>query len=100
MSPDAERPGLVAGGPVDAHGSRGDLIALAGRLNAQAWSAPVWNRGTLREDHALCGGVLPPILELLDERLAAQHDVVMERGARPCHFDDLAGHSESRWAPS
>ena len=42
----AERPGLVAGGPVDAQGARGDLIALAEKLNARVWGAPVWNRGS------------------------------------------------------
>ncbi|MFJ5261676.1 benzoylformate decarboxylase [Streptomyces sp. NPDC088387] len=76
----AERPGLIAGGPVDAQGARGDLIALAEKLNARVWGAPVWNRGAFPEDHPLFAGVLPPIPELINERLSAQHDVVVVLG--------------------
>ncbi|MFC8367332.1 benzoylformate decarboxylase [Streptomyces sp. NPDC057238] len=76
----AERPGLIAGGPVDAQGARADLIALAEKLNARVWGAPVWNRGAFPEDHPLFAGVLPPIPELINERLAAQHDVVVVLG--------------------
>ncbi|MFF9256959.1 benzoylformate decarboxylase [Streptomyces sp. NPDC014792] len=76
----AERPGIVAGGPVDAQGARGDLIALAEKLNARVWGAPVWNRGAFPENHPLFAGVLPPIPELVNERLAAQHDVVVVLG--------------------
>jgi benzoylformate decarboxylase len=76
----AERPGLIAGGPVDAQGARGDLIALAEKLNARVWGAPVWARGAFPENHPLFAGVLPPIPELINERLAAQHDVVVVLG--------------------
>lgn len=76
----AERPGLIAGGPVDAQGARGDLIALAEKLNARVWGAPVWARGAFPENHPLFAGVLPPIPELINERLAAQHDVVAVLG--------------------
>ncbi|MFJ4688121.1 benzoylformate decarboxylase [Streptomyces sp. NPDC091377] len=76
----AERPGLIAGGPVDAQGARGELIALAEKLNARVWGAPVWNRGAFPENHPLFAGVLPPIPELINERLAAQHDVVVVLG--------------------
>ncbi|MFJ5776459.1 benzoylformate decarboxylase [Streptomyces sp. NPDC093094] len=76
----AERPGLIAGGPVDAQGARGDLIALAEKLNARVWGAPVWARGAFPENHPLFAGVLPPIPELINERLSAQHDVVVVLG--------------------
>ncbi|WP_371102969.1 benzoylformate decarboxylase [Streptomyces sp. PU_AKi4] len=76
----AERPGLIAGGPVDAQGARADLIALAEKLNARVWGAPVWNRGAFPEDHPLFAGVLPPIPELINERLADRHDVVVVLG--------------------
>ncbi|MFE6285188.1 benzoylformate decarboxylase [Streptomyces sp. NPDC057877] len=76
----AERPGIVAGGPVDAQGARGDLIALAEKLNARVWGAPVWARGAFPENHPLFAGVLPPIPELINERLGAQHDVVVVLG--------------------
>ncbi|WP_336318761.1 benzoylformate decarboxylase [Streptomyces lavendofoliae] len=76
----ARRPGLIAGGPVDAQGARGALVELAEKLNARVWGAPVWNRGAFPEDHPLFAGVLPPIPELINERLAAQHDVVVVLG--------------------
>ncbi|MEV8320527.1 benzoylformate decarboxylase [Streptomyces sp. NPDC059900] len=76
----AERPGIVAGGPVDAQGARGALIELAEKLNARVWGAPVWNRGAFPENHPLFAGVLPPIPELISERLSAQHDVVVVFG--------------------
>ncbi|WP_160159770.1 benzoylformate decarboxylase [Streptomyces sp. WAC05374] len=76
----ARRPGIVAGGPVDAQGARGALIELAEKLNARVWGAPVWNRGAFPEDHPLFAGVLPPIPELINERLSAQHDVVVVFG--------------------
>ncbi|MER6622428.1 benzoylformate decarboxylase [Streptomyces sp. NPDC000931] len=76
----AERPGLIAGGPMDAQGARADLIALAEKLNARVWGAPVWNRGAFPEDHPLFAGVLPPIPELINERLADRHDVVVVLG--------------------
>ncbi|CAM5594583.1 Benzoylformate decarboxylase OS=Streptomyces glaucescens OX=1907 GN=SGLAU_07045 PE=3 SV=1 [Streptomyces glaucescens] len=68
------RPGRRAGRPP------GDLIALAEKLNARVWGAPVWARGAFPENHPLFAGVLPPIPELINERLGAQHDVVVVLG--------------------
>jgi benzoylformate decarboxylase len=76
----AERPGLVAGGAVDAQGARDDLVALAEKLGARVHGAPVWARGAFPEDHPLFAGVLPPVPELIDERLAELHDVVLVLG--------------------
>ncbi|MEV8565891.1 benzoylformate decarboxylase [Streptomyces sp. NPDC051322] len=77
----AERPGLVAGPAVDAQGARDALVQLAEKLNARVWGSPVWPRGSFPENHPLFAGVLPPIPELINERLAAQHDVVVVLGA-------------------
>lgn len=77
----AERPGLIAGPTVDAQGARGALVELAEKLNARVWGSPVWPRGSFPENHPLFAGVLPPIPELINERLAAQHDVVVVLGA-------------------
>ncbi|WP_327070602.1 benzoylformate decarboxylase [Kitasatospora sp. NBC_01250] len=76
----AERPGLVAGPTIDAQGARGDLIALAEKLNARVWGAPVWPRSSFPENHPLFGGVLPPIPELISAKLE-QHDVVVVLGS-------------------
>jgi benzoylformate decarboxylase len=76
----AERPGIVAGPTVDAHGARADLIALAERLNARVWGAPVWPRSSFPENHPLFAAVLPPIPEMVSEQLK-QHDVVVVFGS-------------------
>jgi benzoylformate decarboxylase len=76
----ADRPGLVAGPVVDAQGARRDLIRLAERLNARVWGSPVWPRGSFPENHPLFGGVLPPIPEMVAERLA-EHDMVVVLGS-------------------
>jgi benzoylformate decarboxylase len=76
----AERPGLVAGPTVDAQGAREDLIRLAERLNARVWGSPVWPRSSFPENHPLFGGVLPPIPEMVSQRLA-EHDVVVVLGS-------------------
>jgi benzoylformate decarboxylase len=77
----AERPGLIAGPAVDAQGARGALIELAEKLNARVWGSPVWPRASFPENHPLFAGVLPPIPEMISERLAAQHDVILILGA-------------------
>jgi benzoylformate decarboxylase len=76
----AERPGIVAGPRVDVDGARDDLIRLAERLNARVWGSPVWPRGSFPETHALFGGVLPPIPELINDKLK-EHDVVVVFGS-------------------
>jgi benzoylformate decarboxylase len=76
----AERPGIVAGPTVDAQGARPDLARLAETLNARVWGSPVWPRGSFPETHRLFGGVLPPIPEMISERLA-EHDVVAVFGS-------------------
>jgi benzoylformate decarboxylase len=76
----AERPGLVAGPAVDAQGARHDLVRLAEKLNATVWGSPVWPRGSFPETHPLFAGVLPPIPEMISDKLA-RHDVVAILGS-------------------
>jgi benzoylformate decarboxylase len=75
----AERPGLIAGPTVDAQGARADLIALAEKLGATVWGSPVWPRSSFPETHPLFAGVLPPIPEMVAEKLA-RHDLVLVLG--------------------
>jgi len=76
----AERPAIVAGPTVEVQGARKDLVQLAERLNARVYGSPVWPRGSFPETHPLFGGVLPPIAEMIAERLG-QHDVVAVFGS-------------------
>jgi benzoylformate decarboxylase len=76
----AERPGIIAGPTVEIQGARQDLVALAEKLNARVWGSPVWPRGSFPETHPLFAGVLPPISEMITERLA-EHDVIAVFGS-------------------
>ncbi|MGW4401155.1 benzoylformate decarboxylase [Amycolatopsis nivea] len=76
----AERPALVAGPAIDAQGARYDLVRLAEKLGATVWGSPVWPRASFPESHPQFAGVLPPIPELISEKLG-QHDVVAILGS-------------------
>ncbi|WP_433274615.1 benzoylformate decarboxylase [Actinosynnema sp. CS-041913] len=76
----AERPAIVAGPGVEIGGARRDLVKLAERLNARVYGSPVWPRGSFPENHPLFGGVLPPMPELINQRLEG-HDVVIVLGS-------------------
>jgi benzoylformate decarboxylase len=76
----AQRPGIVAGPVVDKQGARRDLVALAEKLGAQVWGSPVWPRSSFPETHPLFAGVLPPIPEMIAERLS-RHDLVVIFGS-------------------
>ncbi|MFT7836026.1 benzoylformate decarboxylase [Saccharothrix sp. BKS2] len=76
----AERPALVAGPGVEIGGARLDLVRLAERLNARVYGSPVWPRGSFPETHPLFGGVLAPMPELINMKLA-EHDVVVVLGS-------------------
>lgn len=76
----AARPALVAGPAVDAQGARYDLVRLAERTQATVWGSPVWPRSSFPETHPLFAGVLPPIPELIADKLSA-HDVVVIVGS-------------------
>lgn len=76
----AERPALVAGPGVEIGGARLDLVQLAEKLNARVYGSPVWPRGSFPETHPLFGGVLAPMPELINAKLA-EHDVVVVLGS-------------------
>ncbi|MEV8379170.1 thiamine pyrophosphate-binding protein [Kribbella sp. NPDC056861] len=69
----ADAPGLVVGPVVDQDGAFAEVVELAERLQARVWSAPWPSRCSFPENHALYAGVLPPVRELIRDKLAA-HD--------------------------
>jgi len=64
---------------VDAQGARKDLVALAEKLNATVWGSPAWPRSSFPETHPLFAGILPPIPDMITDRLG-QHDMVLVVG--------------------
>lgn len=76
----AERPALVVGGAVDHDGAVDDVVALAERLNAGVWVAPMSYRCSFPEDHPLFLGFLQPERGAISDTLGA-HDLVLVLGA-------------------
>jgi thiamine pyrophosphate-dependent acetolactate synthase large subunit-like protein len=56
----AEHPGFVVGGDVERYGARDGVVALAERLRAPVWSAPLTGWSGFPENHPLYQGLLPP----------------------------------------
>jgi benzoylformate decarboxylase len=78
---DASRnPVLVYGGDVARCGAWEEGIALAKRLEAPVWLAPLPERVPFPQDHPLYAGVLPPAIAPLGKTLAG-HDLVLVVGA-------------------
>jgi benzoylformate decarboxylase len=73
-------PALVLGGGVDRSGGWDAAVALAEKMRAPVWAAPICERGVFPEDHALYRGPLPPAIKPLAEALRG-HDVVLVVGA-------------------
>ncbi|WP_410595114.1 benzoylformate decarboxylase [Amycolatopsis sp. lyj-23] len=76
----AERPALVVGGAVDQDGAVVETVALAERLNAGVWVAPMSYRCSFPEDHPLFQGFLDPERGAVADALA-RHDLVVVLGA-------------------
>lgn len=76
----AARPGLVVGPGIDRDGAWDEMVALAERLQAPVWAAPVAGRCSFREDHPLFMGVLPPLRQRIIEILTGR-DVIIVIGA-------------------
>ena len=76
----AERPALVVGGAIDQDGAVDEVVALAERLNAGVWVAPMSYRCSFPEDHPLFLGFLQPERGAISDALAA-HDLVVVLGA-------------------
>jgi benzoylformate decarboxylase len=76
----AERPAIVLGTAVDAHGAVDRAVTLAERLGADVWAAPVASRMVFPEDHPLFRGFLPAIPAALAQATAS-YDVLLVAGA-------------------
>jgi len=73
-------PVLVYGGDVARCGGWEEGVALAERLKAPVWLAPLPERVPFPQDHPLYAGVLPPAIAPLGKALAG-HDLVLVAGA-------------------
>lgn len=80
MLAEAERPAVVAGAWVDRKGAFYDTVALAERLNAAVWEAPLASRAGFPQDHPLFQGSLAPAQKQVSEQLS-DYDVVLVLGA-------------------
>jgi benzoylformate decarboxylase len=76
----SERPALVVGAAVDQDSAWDAAVALAERVQAAVWVSPKASRSSFPEDHPLFAGFLPPVRQLVREKLA-DHDVVVVLGA-------------------
>jgi benzoylformate decarboxylase len=77
---EAERPAIVAGAWVDRKGAFYDTVALAEKLNAAVWEAPLASRAGFPQDHPLFQGGLAPAQKPVAEQLS-DYDVVLVLGA-------------------
>ncbi len=76
----AERPAIVAGAWVDRKGAFYDTVALAEKLKAAVWEAPLASRAGFPQNHPLFQGSLAPAQKQVSEQLA-DYDVVLVLGA-------------------
>jgi benzoylformate decarboxylase len=76
----AEAPAVVAGAGVDEDGAWSELTALAERLRAAVWNAPLTSRAAFPQDHPLFQGQLPPVRSGI-AKLLAGNDAVLVVGA-------------------
>ncbi|UOX88033.1 benzoylformate decarboxylase [Amycolatopsis sp. FBCC-B4732] len=94
----AERPALVVGGAVDQDGAVVETVALAERLNAGVWVAPMSYRCSFPEDHPLFQGFLDPERGAVSDKLAA-HDLVVVLGAPAFTYHVERGRGEAPLPP-
>lgn len=76
----SRRPALVFGPEVDRAGGWDGAIALAEKLRAAVYGAPLLDRASFPEDHPLFGGPLGMSVKTISDRLAG-HDLVVVIGA-------------------
>ncbi|MEF3696983.1 benzoylformate decarboxylase [Desulfolutivibrio sp.] len=76
----SQNPVLVYGGDVARCGAWEEGVALAEKLHAPVWLAPLPERVSFPQDHPLYAGVLPPAIAPLGAALAG-HDLVVVIGA-------------------
>ena len=76
----AQRPAIVAGAWIDRKGAFYDTVALAEKLKAAVWEAPLASRAGFPQDHPLFQGTLAPAQKPVSEQLSG-YDVVLVIGA-------------------
>lgn len=76
----ATSPALVVGGDVERYGAWDTVIALAERINAVVWSAPLTGLTGFPENHPLFQGMLPPGRGWVSAALTGR-DLVLVLGA-------------------
>ncbi|WP_284749632.1 benzoylformate decarboxylase [Amycolatopsis sp. RTGN1] len=94
----SERPAIVVGGAVDQDGAVVETVALAERLNAAVWVAPMSFRCSFPEDHPLFQGFLDPERGAVSDRLA-QHDLVVVLGAPAFTYHVDRGRDDAQMPP-
>ncbi len=94
----AERPAIVVGGAVDQDGAVEEAVALAERVNAGVWVAPMSFRCSFPEDHPLFQGFLDPERGAISDKLAA-HDLVVVLGAPAFTYHVERGRGEAPLPP-
>ncbi|MEV6830144.1 benzoylformate decarboxylase [Amycolatopsis sp. NPDC051102] len=94
----AERPAIVVGGAVDQDGAVPETVALAERLNAAVWVAPMSFRCSFPEDHPLFQGFLDPERGAVADALAP-HDLVVVLGAPAFTYHVDRGRGEAPLPP-
>lgn len=76
----AGAPAIVAGDGVGREGAVGDLVELAESVGATVFHEPMYDCVDFPATHPLSAGMLPPVDELIRERLSG-HDVVFLVGS-------------------
>jgi benzoylformate decarboxylase len=76
----AKKPAVVAGAWVDRTGAFYDTVALAEKLKAAVWEAPLASRAGFPQTHPLFQGSLAPAQKQVAEQLS-DYDVVLVLGA-------------------
>ncbi|WP_328612725.1 benzoylformate decarboxylase [Amycolatopsis sp. NBC_00355] len=94
----AERPAIVVGGAVDQDEAVEDAVALAERVNAGVWVAPMSFRCSFPEDHPLFQGFLDPERGAISDKLAA-YDLVVVLGAPAFTYHVDRGRGEAPLPP-
>jgi benzoylformate decarboxylase len=94
----ADRPAIVVGGAVDHDGAVVETVALAERLNAAVYVAPMSYRSSFPEDHPLFQGFLEPERGAISDKLAG-HDLVVVFGAPAFTYHVDRGRGESPLPP-
>jgi benzoylformate decarboxylase len=94
----AERPAIVVGGAVDQDTAVEDAVALAERVQAGVWAAPMSSRCSFPENHPLFQGFLEPERGAVADKLE-QYDLVVVLGAPAFTYHVDRGRGEAPLPP-